>query len=81
MKLTVRIYNKKNRLVARRVGNRENWRKIYGKLASAVGHKWYILVTYGKSKNVFGETVMFKNEGEYYKLADAKRALSAFMEK
>lgn len=81
MTITIRIYNKKNKLVARRIGQRENWKKLYGKLASAVGHKWYSCVEYGYDNNVFGERVMFKNEGKYTKLSEAKKALSAFIEK
>jgi hypothetical protein len=64
-----------------RHGSRENWAKLYGKLASAVGYKWHILVRYGYDRNVFGERVMFKNEGTYYKLSDAKQAFGAFIEK
>jgi|GEM_PF-3217213 hypothetical protein len=81
MKITVRIYNKKNRLVRYRVSSFANWRKIYGLLASAAGYKWYIRVYYGYGKNVFGKRVMFKNEEEYFKVSEAKRALSIFMEK
>lgn len=81
MTITVRIYNKKNKLVARRTASRDNWAKIYGKLASASGYKWHIRVEYGKDKNVYGKTVMFKNEGDYYKLSEAKIALRAFLER
>ena len=53
---------------------------MYAKLASAVGHKWHILVHYGFQKNAYGEKTMFKNEGIYYRLSDAKNALTAFIE-
>jgi len=81
MKIVIRIYNKKNKLVARRMGGRDNWPKLYGKLASAVGHKWVIRVDYGYAENVFGERVMFKNEGVYYNVLEARRALAVFIEK
>jgi hypothetical protein len=81
MTITVRIYNKKNKLIGRRTANRDNWRKLYGKLASAVGHKWFIRVEYGYDKDVYGKRHLFVNEGEYTKLSEAKKALSAFMEK
>jgi len=42
MTITVRIYNKKNKLVAIRIGQRDIWKKMYGKLASTVGHKWFV---------------------------------------
>ena len=79
MMITVRIY-KKNKLVGRRMADKSNWRKLYGKLASAGGDKWFVQVAYGYDKNVFGKRTLFKNEGEYTKLSEAKRALSAFLE-
>ena len=81
MEITVRIYNNKNKLVAYRVAKNGNSRKIYGRLASAVGQKWFLRVDYGYAKNVLGQRVLFKNEGEYTNLIDAKKALSAFLEK
>ena len=83
MNIIVRIYNKKGRVIGRRTGGKENWKKLYGKLASAYGHnrpyRWWVHVSYGHDKNVFGKRVLFKNEGEYYNAKDATRALQAFM--
>jgi len=81
MKINVTLYNKNNKVVGHRHGIRANWKKLYGKLASAVAHKWYIKVDYGYGRDVWGKQEKFINEGVYYNLLEAKKALSAFMEK
>jgi hypothetical protein len=79
MKISVVIY-KGSRLVGRRVGNKDNWRKIYGKLASAVGDKYLVRVEYGYDMDIFGKRVMFDNEYIGNNLSEAKQALAAFIE-
>lgn len=41
---------------------------------------WGVSVTYGKGKDVFGKTVMFRNDGEYENSKDAIKALKAFID-
>jgi hypothetical protein len=79
MEINVRIYNK-GKLVKRRIGQREDWKKIHGKLASAVGDKYLVEVDYGLQEDVFGNKVKFFNKGTYTNSKDAKQALSAFIE-
>lgn len=43
-------------------------------------YKAYLRVSYGKGKDVFGETVVFYNDGWYTSLKDFDRAYQAFME-
>lgn len=43
--------------------------------------KAYIRVNYGYGINVFGERVLFHNDGTYYNRSDLQWALNAFTEK
>jgi hypothetical protein len=80
MKIIIRKYNDKGKLIGRRLGNRDNWKKLYGKLASPVAHTYVVRVEYGYEKDVSGKKVLFHNEYEGNSLQEAKQALSAFME-
>jgi hypothetical protein len=83
MKITIRIYNK-NKLIARRIGEYKNWKKLYGKLASALsqnGTRWVVHVDYGKQLNNLGKMERFTNDYDGHYLAEAKFALKAFIER
>lgn len=79
MKVQVKIY-KKNKLIKRMIGDRSKWRKLHAKLASAGADKWFIRVEYGIQKDHRGKDIMFFNEYKGINLAEAKQALSAFIE-
>jgi len=59
---------------------RQNWRRVYAKLASAAAQKYLIRVEYGYDTDWQGKRVLFYNEGEYTTLDEARKALSAFIE-
>ena len=81
MKITIRIYQGK-KVVKRMIGTRENWRRLYAKLASARHQtRYFIRVEYGYDKDVFGERVMFDNKYDGDNQKEAKEALRAFLEK
>lgn len=81
MEIIIRLY-KKGKVVRRYItSDRKKFRKMYAKLASAVADKYYIRVNYGYDKDVFGKREMFYNEYFDTNLKDAKKALSAFLEK
>jgi len=58
---------------------RTKQRKIYARIGRAGWQKCMIRVEYGRGKDVFGKTVMFRNEGKYCSVEDAKQALAAFI--
>lgn len=84
MKIIIRTYNRKNKLKARRIGNRNKWAKMYGKLRQVVAKndifRIVVRVEYGKKENVYGEKELFWNEYDGNSLKEAKKALSAFIE-
>jgi hypothetical protein len=80
MKITVRLY-KRGKVIKRLLANRDKWRKIYSKIASAAAQKWYIRVEYGKYKNCFGNIQIFYNDGIYTNEKEAKKVFKIFIEK
>lgn len=71
MKIIIRLYNSKNKVIRRLIGKRDNWRKLYAKLASAGARKYLVRVEY--EQDGF-------NEYEGTEATEAKRALKAFLE-
>jgi hypothetical protein len=81
MKIIIRLYDAKGSVIKRITGSRENWRKMYAKLASAVAQKYLVRVEYGIGPTAQKTREMFFNEYEGSSLSEAKVALKAFLEK
>lgn len=79
MKIIIRLY-RHNRVIKRLIGNRDNWRKLYARLASAVSERYLVRVEYGSGITNKETTEMFYNEYEGESLIEAKQALKAFLE-
>lgn len=55
-------------------------KRFMSKLRSSSAVRFNVLVTYGKHKDVFGDTVMFTNEYDGESKKEAIQALQAFLE-
>lgn len=72
MRIIIRLYNGKNKVIKRLIGKQCDWRKLYSKLASAAARKYFVRVEYDEDSF---------NEYEGSEATEARQALRAFLEK
>lgn len=85
MTYILRVYKKGRRIERYDTGKYYRFlhytRLIFDKFDKQKDISVYIKINYGYGINVFGERVLFHNDGTYYNKTDLKGAVNAFTER